>query len=220
MLYAIRFSLPDSPGMLGKVATALGVLPAGIVSLQVIDRDGAYAVDEITVEAEGSSPDGLREAIQSVPGVAVEVVRRVDRTPDPLAPLLLADRLSRGLATPLETLVDGLPEALASGWAIAFADGAEPEVIAASPGAVVPGNLQTPWLPLEGARRLHYGDWMPTRWRMSRFELAAVSLSFPRAFVIVGRPAGVRYRPAELRQLEVLAKMAVRMARRVEPARA
>jgi hypothetical protein len=75
--------------------------------------------------------------------------------------------------------------------------------------------LDTPWLPLDSARRLHFGDWLPQRWRMSRFELAAVPFGSPRCFVIVGRWPGMRFRPAELRQLDILAGMALRAPRAV-----
>lgn len=215
MLYAIRFSLSDRPGSLGAVTTALGGLPAGIRTLNVVDTDGRYATDEIVVDAEGCSPQRLRAAIESVPGATVEVVRRVERTPDPLAALALADRLSRGFVSAVEVLVDGLPDATGSSWALAGTPGDPPSVVAASASAPAPGNLETPWLPLEGARRLHAGEWMPTRWRMARFELAAVPLGAHGPFVVVGRPPGMRYRPAELRQLDLLAQMALRAARRL-----
>jgi hypothetical protein len=73
--------------------------------------------------------------------------------------------------------------------------------------------LETPWLPLDAARRLHFGEWMPQRWRMSRFELAAAPLGSPTAFVIVGRWPGMRFRPTELRQLDILTGMALRAPR-------
>jgi hypothetical protein len=50
---------------------------------------------------------------------------------------------------------------------------------------------------------------------MSRFELAAVPFGSPTCFVIVGRWPGMRFRPAELRQLDILAGMALRAPRAV-----
>jgi hypothetical protein len=213
MLYTVRLSLPDRPGTLGSIATSISHVPASILTLRVVEHDGDYAVDELVVKAEGASPEALRDAAQAIPGVAVECVRRVQSEPDPLAALLLADRLNRGIGPPIQSLVDGLPEALPAAWAIAFDVQDELTLLATSPDAPVPGMLETPWLPLEGARRLHFGEWLPQRWRMSRFELAAAPLGSPTAFVIVGRWPGMRFRPAELRQLDILTGMALRAPR-------
>ena len=212
MLYAVRFSLPDRPGTLGSVATAISHLPAGIASVWVVERDGGYATDEMCVEAKGVTPDMLRDAVQAIPGVSVESVRRVERAPDPLSALQLAAQLAAPVLPPVHTLVEGLPEALCASWAIAFDLAEEPSVRWASEKAPVPGVMETPWLPLDGPRRLPGGDWMPQRWRMSRFEVAAASLGDPRSFVLAGRPAGMRWRTPELEQLGLLAALAARAA--------
>ncbi|HYZ91602.1 MAG TPA: hypothetical protein VFA34_04305 [Actinomycetota bacterium] len=212
MLYVIRVALPDRPGSLGQLATELGRLPADIVSLRLIDRDSFQAVDEICVEGQGLSPEKLRDAAKRAPGVIVETVRRIARIPDPLSALALADRLGKGAGDLMHALVQGLPDALSAAWALAMSierDGSQ--VGAASEDAPSPGVMETPWLPLTGARRLPLGDWAPVNWRMHSFELAAAPLSSSFDFVIVGRWAGMRFRPSELRQLELLADMATRV---------
>ena len=219
MLYVMRVSLPDRPGSLGQLASELGRLPADIVSLRVIDRDSFQAVDEICVEGEGLSPERLREAALKAPSVMVETVRRISRVPDPLSGLVLADRLARGVGDPRLALVEGLPDALNAAWALALSvepDGAQ--IGAASSDAPNPGVIDTPFLPLTRARRLPLGEWAPVNWRMHRFELAAAPLSSSFELVIVGRWAGMRFRPTELRQLELLADMASRAARPIQSA--
>jgi len=210
VLYAMRCSLPDTPGALGSLATALGHLPASIVSMWVVEQEGDYAVDEFCLEAQGVPIETLRSTLQSIPGVVVETVRRIDRLPDPLAALSLADQLAKRVGPSVQTLVDGLPTALASAWAMIVRFTPELELVASSDGAPVPGVLETPWLPLSGARRLPHGPWMPQNWRMMRFELAAAPLGPLSRTIIVGRWAGMRYRGSELRQLELLAEMAER----------
>lgn len=211
MLYVLRVSLPDRPGSLGTLASELGELGADIVSLRVIERDSFQAVDEICVEGEALSPERIKQAAERTPSAMVETVRRISRVPDPLSGLVLADRLARGLGDPMLTLVEGLPNALTAAWAMALSherDGAQ--IGAVSADAPAPGLMETPWLPLTGARRLPIGDWAPTNWRMHRYELAVAPLATPMRYVIVGRWAGMRFRPSELRQLELLADMAVR----------
>lgn len=210
VLYAMRITLPDRPGTLGSVATALSVVPADIVSLGVVDRTAHYAVDEVCVEARGVLPDRLRDAVQQISGVSVETVRRIDRVPDPLAALVLADKLARRHGPPWDTLVEGLPDALTGTWAMAIeGGGGQVRTLAATAKAPTVVSLETPWLPLSGARRLELADWFPPRWRMSRCEIAAAPLA-PDSAVLIGRPAGMPFRPAELRQLDMLAGMAVR----------
>lgn len=219
MLFVMRFSLPDRPGTLGAVATAISHVPASIVTLRVVERQGEYAIDEAVLEAAATAdeekdvPEAIRRAAEAVPAVTVECVRRIQREPDPLASLTLAERLSHGIGSPLSTLVDALPEAMPAAWAIAFdfTDGLE--VLATSPSAPVPRGLDPPWLPLVGARRLHYGEWMPQSWRMVRLELAAVPWEADAKCIVVGRWAGMQFRGSELRQMEILTGLALRATR-------
>jgi hypothetical protein len=48
--YLLRLVLPDRPGILGAVATALGHAGIDIVSLDVLERSGGVAVDDIVVK--------------------------------------------------------------------------------------------------------------------------------------------------------------------------
>ena len=212
VLYVMRVSLPDVPGTLGATATALSNVGANIVSLRVIDRDANHAFDEICIEATSLLPEDLRRAVEGAGrGVVVETIRRIPRIPDPLGALTLADRLARGEGPPVEVLVKGLPEAMSSSWAMALEsiDG-ELRVVSATPDAPSPGILEAPWLPLIGARRLEVTDRMPPGWRLHRYELAAAPLDEPHRFVLIGRPTGMRFIGNDLRQLELLADMAVR----------
>ena len=211
MLYVLRISLPDIPGALGHAATALSEVGANILNLRVIDRDGRHAFDEICVEAESVLPEDIRKAVEVAPGVVVETIRRIARIPDPLGALTLADRLAKGEGPPIDVLVGGLLDALSASWAMAL-EATERGLLvgSATPDAPSPGVLEAPWLPLVGARRIEVTDRMPPGWRMHRFELAAAPLEEPHRFVIVGRPTGMRFIGAELRQLELLCDRAVR----------
>src|SRR4051812_29652225 len=48
--YLLRLVVPDRPGILGAVATALGAAGIDIVSLDVLERAGGVAVDDIVVD--------------------------------------------------------------------------------------------------------------------------------------------------------------------------
>ena len=79
MSYVLRLLLPDRPGTLGAVATALGLVDADILAMDIVERSPDQAVDDIVVSLpSGRQPDVLITAAETVPGVRVESVR-----PDP-----------------------------------------------------------------------------------------------------------------------------------------
>ena len=87
----------DRPGSLGRIATRIGELGGDLVGIDILERDGARVVDELTVELPaGYAPDDLVVALSELPGVEVEDLRHlVSRVPyggrDPLeAAVLLA----------------------------------------------------------------------------------------------------------------------------------
>ena len=70
MSYLLRLVVPDKPGILGAVATALGEAGIDIVSLDVLERGDGVAVDDVVVDLpRGRLPDTLITAAQAVPGV-------------------------------------------------------------------------------------------------------------------------------------------------------
>ena len=70
MTYLLRVVMPDRPGMLGAIATALGDAGADIVSLDVVERGPDGAVDDLLVQLPpGGLADVLITSAQKVPGV-------------------------------------------------------------------------------------------------------------------------------------------------------
>lgn len=212
MLFTLRISLPDKPGMLGAVASALGNAGANILTLEVVDREDGFAVDDLLVEA----PEGITEArrrAEQVTGVVVEAARPVEAFREVITPVELAAALAEATGDVIKVLVDGLPRAFWATWSLALSpDRSSPQVIASSFGAPGVTNLETPWLPLEGPRRLKVAQWMPPSWRLkaaSGLELAAVPLYGPDSAVLVGRRRGPRFRSSELRQIAVLTRIAL-----------
>jgi len=218
LLFNMRISLPDTPGSLGALATALGEGGANILTLDVVDKEDGYAVDDLSVEA----PQGLEKALKTVseqiPGALVEDVRPIDTFRDILAPIEMAGVLAETQpASVTSVLVRYLPDALWAGWCALIQDGGEyGNVIEQSIDCPDLSELQTPWLPLLGARRLAPGRWMPSRWTMGATaqpgigtpELAAAPFGPDGTTIVIGRQAGPRFRTSEVKQLGFLAKMA------------
>ena len=81
----IRMWLPDRPGALGQVAGRIGAVRGEIVGIDILERDGGQAVDELVVELPDADLIELLVAeVRQVDGVAVEEVRPVaDALHDP-----------------------------------------------------------------------------------------------------------------------------------------
>ena len=72
----MRVWLPDRPGALGSVASRIGAVRGDVIAVDVLERGGGRAVDEITVElADEGLVDLLVAEIGEVDGVDVEDVR-------------------------------------------------------------------------------------------------------------------------------------------------
>ena len=208
MRYVLRVGIPDQPGALGAVASALGSAGVDIESLEVIDREEGMAFDDVRV-ATAMTGQRLRTVFEAVPGVVVEALH--DVAADSVTPTGLAATVTEGGG--LRALVEGLPAALGATWAAAASDSAQGlQTRCASAGApALPAGLRLPCFPLSGAVRLPSAAWMPASWRpgAARCEVAAAALDVPYAAVLVGRAGGPRFRPAELRRLAELARIAV-----------
>lgn len=223
MSYLLRVLLPDRPGMLGAVATALGAAGADILSVDVVERSAGVAVDDLIVELPaGKLADALVTAAVSVPGVSVESIQHYYAGIGEAHELALLEALATTPERTAELLVSGAPQIFHAGWAVVVRyDERGPLVEAASTAAPDLGQLDLPWLPLARAQVLDpTARWVPADWGILGTELAAAPLGDPDRAVLVGRPGGPAWRPAEVLRLAHLAGIAVTVAQQngTEPA--
>jgi ACT domain-containing protein len=76
-LFKIQIALPDRPGSLGAVASAIGFAGGDIRSLVVLRSEDGRGIDDITVAVPGSDPTDLLEVLNSIGGVEVLTVTPV-----------------------------------------------------------------------------------------------------------------------------------------------
>jgi hypothetical protein len=213
--YLLRLVVPDKPGILGAVATALGEAGIDIVSLDVLERGQGVAVDDVVVELPRDRlPDSLITAAQSVPGVTVESIRPFAGPLDTHRELELLDELARaGDGGSAKLLAAELPRVFHSGWAVVL-ESADPWVVAAaSDAAPAFEGLELPWMPLHGPRLLpSEDDWLPERWREMAIEMMAAPYGGPGCAVVLGRSGGPAYRRSELMRLAHLTGIATTVA--------
>jgi len=207
--YLLRLVLPDRPGALGAVATALGHVGADIMSVDIIERSPGFAIDDFVIELPaGHLADTLITAAATVPGVQVESIRPYAGQIDPHRELELLDALATKPDPTGYVLADGVARIFRAGWALVLAapvDGAA-AVIGGSSAAPELESVPVPWWPATPARVLECSDdWSPPDWAAVGTELAVVPLG--EGALLLGRPA-LRWLPAELMRLNHLAGIA------------
>src|SRR5437588_5442862 len=148
--FLIRVQLPDSPGVLGAVATALGNIGADILSVDVVERGSGVAVDDLVVELpSGRLPDMLITAAESIEGVEVDAVRPYAGVLDTHRELELVEQVAAEPKTGLATFTDGVPKIIRAGWAVVVVtDAGSTRVLAASTAAPGLETIDLPWMPL------------------------------------------------------------------------
>ncbi len=216
MSYLLRLVVPDRPGILGAVATALGDAGIDIVSIDVLERGGGVAVDDVVVELPRDRvPDSLITAVRAVPGVEVEALRPFAGPLDTHRELELLEALARTAEDAAAKLLAAeLPRVFHAGWAVVLSATSDAwEVAAASEAAPGFEGLALPWMPLPGPRLLSSEDeWMPERWREMAIEMMVAPYGGPGCAVVVGRSGGPAFRRSELLRLAHLTGIATTVA--------
>jgi hypothetical protein len=214
--YLLRLVVPDRPGALGAVATALGEAGIDIVSLDVLERGGGVAVDDIVVHLpRGRLPDSLITAALAVPGVEVESLRPFAGPLDTHRELDLLEALARASGgASVELLAAELPRVFHSGWAAVLEPaGTGSRTVAASEAAPSFEGLPLPWLPLKKPRLLPSDEkWLPERWREMAIEMMTAPFGSQGCAIVVGRSGGPAFRRSELLRLNHLTGLAATVA--------
>lgn len=202
----IRVWVADRPGALGMLTTALGEVGADVIGINILERDGGRAVDELTVSVPAEiTGDDLARALNRLEAVQVEDVRSViDRLPYPGSdPLDVAVELGQQ-RTPqslMKTLARGVASVFASDWAAVLRTGEK------GPEAVVAGTSPAiGWLSafVSGASSQQAGQSGELR---GPSDVAWAVLEHCDASVVVGR-GGPPFRGRERHQLVQLSRIA------------
>ena len=128
--YLLRVWLPDRPGALGLVASRIGALKGDLIGLEVMEREGGLAIDELVVSLPRDVPIRLVvNEVCAVEEVEVEDVQPLAGAPyDPQIDLLEAAAIVLGAETRDElatALTEHLCRAVRSTWAcVVEGDGA------------------------------------------------------------------------------------------------
>ena len=118
MPYLLRVELPDVPGSLGRVASAIGEAGGDIDAIEIVEKRDGFAVDDVLLEmAPGVMPDSIISACSVLDGVSVLWINRYAAGGNLFLDLEVVESLTEDPSTARDRLVDLLPIAFRVDWA-------------------------------------------------------------------------------------------------------
>src|SRR5689334_13975008 len=120
MSYLLRVELPDVPGSLGRLASAIGAAGGNIDAIEIVERthDG-HAVDDVFLAADqGVMPDSIVSSINSLDGVTVLWIGRYGAGSNLTRDLEVVEAMTSDAAAAADTLVELLPATFVVDWAV------------------------------------------------------------------------------------------------------
>ena len=198
----LRVELPNVPGSLGRLASAIGDAGGDIEAIEIVEKryDGT-AVDDVLLEmVDGAMPDSVVSACNTVEGVEVLWISRYMAGGNLFMDLEVVESLTAEPETAADRLVELLPVAFRCEWAARVKGSPEGFLIEhASEGAPTVIDLK----PGSGLDVQTVGD-----------DLVAVAPVGHKRVVAIGRRGGPEFLDSELARFAHLVTLAASIARR------
>src|SRR3954454_3279690 len=110
MPFLLRVELPDVPGSLGRVASAIGEAGGDIGAIEIVEKRDGLAVDDVLLEmAPPAMPDSIVSACDTLAGVRVIWVSRYNAGGNVFLDLEAVEELTGDPEGALDRLIDLLP---------------------------------------------------------------------------------------------------------------
>lgn len=214
MPYLLRVELPDVPGSLGRVATAIGEAGGDIEAIEIVQKnaDSATAVDDVLLEtAPGVMPDSIVSACQQLDGVHVMWISRYGAGGNIFLDLEAVEALTGTPHSAIDELVDLIPITFRADWgARVRRTDAGLEITHRTSAAPERVDGDADWFPLSKPALLE----VPEAWEGWRSTIvAAAPLGDKDEIVLLGRRGGPAVLDSELARFGHLAALAVSIVR-------
>jgi hypothetical protein len=201
MAFLLRVELPDVPGSLGALATALGSAKADIEAIEIVEHRGdGTAVDDVLLELPHDVlPEALITACHRLDGVKVQWISRYNAGASLSMDLEAVESFTSEPERAIEQLVSVIPATFRVDWAMAVRrlDG-QPHVMFKTGAApkLVP-EAET-WLGIRSSRMLDPVPGWKNTVLAGTHTKSRDGLSFT---VVVGRHGGPEFLSSELARL-------------------
>jgi len=211
MSYLLRVELPDVPGSLGRLASAIGSSGANIDAIEIVGRDSeaGTAIDDVFINPDAEvMPDSIVSACNSLDGVQVLWISRYAAGGNLFLDLEAVESMTEHPATAIERLVDAVPTVFRVDWGVHLRrDGEKAIVVHGTPAAPteIPEKIVWPEN-LEKGQRIE----VPDAW--SELVVAGSPLDTDE-LVVVGRRGGPDFLDSEIARLAHLVAMAASLRR-------
>ncbi len=205
-VFLMRVSLPDRPGSLGAVASAVGTVGADIRSVEIIGKQDGQAVDDFMLTLpNGAMPDNLVSACTAIEGVRVLWFSRYPEGGGLESDIEALERMQQSPERAPQILTEAAPVVFHCHWALLLDTAAR---------TVAVGTGMAPELTPEGVAALEpveethsvelAADWLPS-WGETTVAVAPVG---QRWTLVLGRQGGPAFMASEMARLKHLAALA------------
>lgn len=201
MPFLLRVELPDVPGSLGRLASAIGEAGGDIEAIEIVEkRHDGTAVDDVLLEVpHGVMPDSVVSAVQKIDGVRVLWINRYAAGGNLFLDLEALEELTADPSAALDRVVDLIPVTFRCDWAVrvhratgtGHGTGAAPR--------------ELPFVELVRAAALDVSDDDVTLYAGARIDGNEI--------IVVGRRGGPEFVDSELARLGHLVGLAASLAR-------
>lgn len=204
-VYLLRISLPDRPGSLGGIASALATVGADILWVEIVGRDGGVVTDDFMIDLpDGVMPDEAVSVCHAVEGVEVLWCSRYPAGSGLAMDIELLENMLEAPDQALDLIVEAAPEIFHAHWTALIADDDARAILASDMAPEFNREILANFEPLDEA---HVAD-LPAGWAPDWMEtIAAVMPISPNHTVIVGRHGGPPFERSELARLRYIASL-------------
>lgn len=201
MAFLLRVELPDVPGSLGAMATALGSAGADIEAIEIVEhRPDGTAVDDVLLELPPTvMPETLITACHKIPGVRVQWISRYNAGASLSMDLEAVETFAAEPERAIEHLVSTVPSTFRTDWAIALhrVDGTPAVMFKTATAPELTADADA-WLGIRAARVLDPVD----AWSNTVLAGTHAKARGGESFVVVaGRHGGPEFLASELARL-------------------
>lgn len=212
--FLLRVELPDIPGSLGRLASAIGATGANIEAIEIVEhRNDGSAVDDVFVQPPaGLMPDSIVSACTSLEGVAVQWISRYTAGENITRDLEVVEAMTEQPADAVRRLVRLVPEAFRVDWAMTVArDDGRVHVVERSSAAPEEVPPDSPWPTDIGAgRRVETSE-------ANQDVLVAACPLGSEELLVIARTGGPLILNSEIARLSHLAALAASIGATAEP---
>ena len=206
-MFLMRVTLPDRPGSLGSVATAMGGVGGDINAVEIVEKGDGVVVDDFIVDLPPNQlPETIVTACQNLPGVRVEWISRYPEGGGLQSDLEALERMTADPAHAAETLVSLCPVVFRSHWATLIAVGpnsVEPTFSTTLAPDLTP-EIAARFAPFDTTHRLDLDSGWSPGWGDT--TLVVTPLTQDRV-IAIGRLGGPSFLDSEIARLHHLAAL-------------